>query len=120
MPILLWIGQGGISICNLQVTTVPPEGFAIKLKAVVQDKGIRDLEPSDNIFLNKSLGVHVPDICQWFSFNPFGEIIRVNYQISLIPCCFKEMTYNVQTPLRKWLRVGQRIKDPSPPGLVNV
>ena len=63
---------------NSQVTTVPSEGFTIKLKTIVQDKGLRDPEPSDNIFPNKSLGIHVPDICQWFSFNPLGEVIRVD------------------------------------------
>ena len=83
--------QGGISICYAQVTTIPPESFAIELKIVVRDEGMRDFEPSDNIFLNKSLGIHNPDICQWFNFNPFGEVIRADQQIPLIP-----------TALRKW------------------
>ena len=105
--------QGGISICYVQVIAIPPEGFAIELKTVVQDEGTRDSESSDNIFLNKSLGIHNPDICQWFSFNPFGEVIYADQQIPLIPCCLKERVYNVQTPLSERLRARQRIKSPS-------
>ena len=32
LSIPLWICQGGISVCYAQVTAIPPEGFAIKLK----------------------------------------------------------------------------------------
>ena len=78
LSIPLWISQGGISIYNSQVTTVSPEDLAIKLKAIVQDEGIRDPEPSDNILPKISLGIHVPGICQWFSFNPLGEVIYAN------------------------------------------
>ena len=74
----LWISRCGIPIRNAQVTIVPLEGFVIKLKTIVRDKGMRDPKPSDNIFPNKSLGIHIPDICQWFSFNPLGEVIRVD------------------------------------------
>ena len=62
LSIPLWISQGGIPILNAQVTTVPPESFTIKLKTIVRDEGMRDPKPSDNIFPNKSLGLHVPDI----------------------------------------------------------
>ena len=72
---------------------------------------MRDFEPSDNIFLNKSLGIHNPDICQWFNFNPFGEVIRADQQISFVPYYFRERTYVVQSPLIKRPRAGQWIKD---------
>ena len=78
LSIPLWISWGGIPICNSQVIIVPPEGFAIKLKTIVRDEGMRDPKPSDNIFPNKSLGIYVLDNCQWFSFNPLGEVICVN------------------------------------------
>ena len=113
-----WICLGGISICYAQVTAIPLEGLAIKLQSVVQDKGIRDSKPSDNILPNESLGIHIPDICQWFSFNSLGEIICVNQQISFIPCCLREKANNVQALLSKRPRVEQRIKDSS--GLMNV
>ena len=70
-----------------------------------------DPKLSDNIFPNQSLGIHVPDICQWFNFNPLGEVIHADQQPSLIPCCLREMSYNIQTPLSKWPRARQRIKD---------
>ena len=79
---------------------------------------MRDPKPSNNIFSNKSLGIYVPDICQWFGFNPFSEVICTDEQLSFIPCCLKERSYNIQTPLSKWPRFGQKIKDSS--WLVNV
>ena len=63
LAILLWISWGGIPIRNAQVIIVPLEGFAIKLKTIIRDKGTRDSKPSDNNFPNKSLGIHVLDIC---------------------------------------------------------
>ena len=59
----LWICRGGTFICYVQVTAIPPEGFAIKLKTIIRDKCMRDYKPSDNIFLDKFLGIHIPDIC---------------------------------------------------------
>ena len=35
---------------------------------------MRDSKSSDNIFPKEFLGVHILDICQWFNFNPFGEV----------------------------------------------
>ena len=78
LSIPLWVSRGGIPICNSQVTTVPLKGFAVKLKSIFWDERIGDPKPSDNIFPNKSLGIHVLDICQWFSFDPLGEVIRVD------------------------------------------
>ena len=111
LSIPLWICWGGISIRYAQVTTISPKGLAIELKTVVRDEGTRDSKPSDNIFSNKSLGIHIPDICQQFNFNPFGEVICADQQIPLIPYCLREMTYNVQATLSKRPKAGQRIKN---------
>ena len=73
----------GISICYAQVIAIPPEDFTIKLKTIVRDECTRDSKPSDNIFPNESLGIHVTNICQWFSFNPLGEVVCADQQISL-------------------------------------
>ena len=37
-----------------------------------------DLELGDNVFPDKLLGVHISNIRQGFSFDPFGEIICVD------------------------------------------
>ena len=58
-----WVNRSGIPIHNSQVITIPSKGFAIKLKSIVQDECIRDPKLSDNVFANKSLGIHVFDIC---------------------------------------------------------
>ena len=118
MSVPLWICRGWISICYAQLIAIPPEGLAIKLQSIVRDEGTRDSKPSDNIFPNKSLCIRIPNICQWFSFNLLSEVIRASQQISFIPCCLRERTYNVQAPLSKRPRAGQRIKDSF--GLMNV
>ena len=73
---------------------------------------VRDSKPSGNIFPNKSLGIHVPDIHQWFSFNSLGEVIRADQQISLIPCCLRERTYNVQPHWAKGQGLDRRLRTP--------
>ena len=108
-----WICRSRISIRYAQVITIPSESLAIKLKSVTRNEGTRNSKSSDNIFPNKSLAIHVSDIRQWFSFNPLGEVIRADQQISFIPCCLRERTYNIQAPLSKRPRAGQRIKDSS-------
>ena len=75
LSIPLWICRGGISICYVQVTAIPPKGFTVGLKSIVRDECMRDSKLSDNIFPNKSFGIHILDICQWFSFNTLGEVI---------------------------------------------
>jgi len=101
LPIPLWICRGGIFICYAQVTAIPLEGLAIKLQFVVRDECMRDSKPSYNILPNEFLSIHISDICQRFSFNPFGKIIRADQQVSFIPDRFKERAYNVQSLLGK-------------------
>ena len=67
---------------------------------------MRDSEPGDNVSPDKLLGIHVSDICQWFSLDPFSKVISADEQISLVPCCFRKWPYNIQAPLSKWPRVG--------------
>ena len=73
---------------------------------------MRDSEPGDNVSPDKLLGIHVSDICQRFGFDPFGEVISADKQISLVPYCFRKWPYNIQAPLGKRPRVGQWIEDP--------
>ena len=113
LPIPLWICRGGISICYVQITAIPLEGFTIKLQSIIRDKCVRDSKLSNNILPNKFLSICIFDICQRFSFNPLGEVIRANQQISFIPCRFRERTYNVQSPLSKRPKAGQWVKDSS-------
>jgi len=78
LSVPLEVSWGGIPIRNSQVATIPPKGLAIKLKSIIRDECIRDPKLSDNVFPNKSLGIYIPDICQWLSFDPFGKVIRTN------------------------------------------
>ena len=107
----LGVSCGRVSIRNSQITTVSSKRFAIKLKSIVRDEGMRDLEPDDNVFPEKIFGVHISDICQGLSFNPFDEIVHADQQISLVPCCFGGRANNIQASLCKWPNAGYGIKD---------
>ena len=82
------ISWSGILVCNSQLTAISPKGFAVELESIVQDKGMRYFEVSDNVLLDKPLYVHILDIRQRLNFNPFGEIVCANQQIFLISRCF--------------------------------
>ena len=75
LSIPLGISWGRVYVLNSQVTAVSPKRFAIKQKAVVRDEGTRDSESGDNVFPNKLLGIHVPNVCQGLGFNRFSEVI---------------------------------------------
>ena len=75
MSVPLGINWSGISICNSQLTVVSPKGFAVELKSIAQDEGIRYSEASDDVLLEKFLYVHILDIRQRLRFNPFCEIV---------------------------------------------
>ena len=101
MTIPLGVSRGRIPIRNFQITIVSPKGFAIKLKSIVRDEGMRDPKPGDNIFPDKFLGIHLSDVRQGLDFNPFDEIVCADQQISLVTCCFRKRTNNIQAPLCK-------------------
>ena len=60
LSVSLGVGRSGMHVCNSQVTTISPEGFAIKLKTIVRDEGMRDPKPSNDVLLDKILGIHIP------------------------------------------------------------
>ena len=78
LPISLLIGWSGISILYPKIITVLPESFAIKLKAIVRDESMGNPESSNDILPEKPLDIHISDISQRFSFDPFGEIVCVD------------------------------------------
>ena len=49
---------------------------------------MKDLESGDNVFLGKLPSIHISNVRQGFNFDPFGEIICVDQQISLITYYF--------------------------------
>ena len=113
LPISLRIGRSGISVRDAKLVAVFPEVLTIKLKTVVQDKGVRSSEARNNVFSNEFLGIHVPDVGQRFNLYPLGEIVGADYYVSLIPCCFREGTDDIKTPLSKRPRAREGVKDSS-------
>ena len=99
----LGISWSGMPIRDTQFTTVFSEGFAIKLKSVVWDEGMRNLKLSDNVLPNKPFGIHVHNVRQWLSFNPLGKVISIDQKPSPVSCYFGEEPHNVQTLLRESL-----------------
>ena len=67
---------------------------------------MRDSEPGDNVSPDKLLGIHVSNICQWFGFDPFSEVISADEQISFVPRCFRKWPYDIQALLSKRPRAG--------------
>ena len=51
------------------------EGLTIKLKAIIQDEGMRDPKSSNDVLPDKCLSIHIPDVGQWLGFVLFGEIV---------------------------------------------
>ena len=83
------------------------------MKTLIQDEGMRDPKLGDNVFLDKLLSIHISDVRQWFSFDPFGEIICADQQISLVTYYFGKRANNIQALLCKRPRTGWGIKDSS-------
>ena len=73
-----------MSILYSQIRTVLPEGFAIKLKAIIRDKSMGNPESSNDILPDKHFDIHISDISQKFSFGPFGKIICADQQVLFI------------------------------------
>ena len=46
---------------------------------------MRNTELSNDILPDKPLDIHISNISQRFSFNPFGEIVYADQQILLLP-----------------------------------
>ena len=113
LSVFLGAGRSGIPVGDPKLAAILPEVLAIKLKTIVRDECVWGSEACNNIFPNKFLGIHVPDVGQRFNLHPFGEIIGSNDYISLISCSFGERTDNIKTPLSKWPRAGEWVKDSS-------
>ena len=112
------IGRSKISVLYPQIRTILPEGFAIKLKAIIRDEGMGNPESSYDILPDESSDIYISDISQRFSLDPLGKIICADQQVLFVSKCFRERTYNVLALLSKRLRVGKRIENSS--RLVNV
>ena len=106
LSIPLGVSWGRIFVRNSQIIAVSLKRFVIKLKTIIRDEGMRDPEPGDNVFLDNLFGIHISDIRQKLNFNPFGEIVRADLQISFVLCCFGERGNNIQAPQSKWPGAG--------------
>ena len=94
-------------------------GATFKIVTFVLRSGshlVRDISQKGPTHL-KSLPI-IMTIPLRFSFDPLGKIICADEQILFVSQCFRERTYNIQTPLSKRPRAGKRIKNS--PRLVNV
>ena len=65
-----------------QPTTIPPKGFTIKLKAVVQYESIWDSKSCNNILSHKLLHVLISDVGKRLDFDSFGETVSCNEEVS--------------------------------------
>ena len=58
-----------------KVTAKLPEGFTIKLQAIIKYEGVQHPKSCNYISPHKLLNIHVPNISQCLSLCPFGEVI---------------------------------------------
>ena len=117
-PFPLVVSWSWIPILDTQFTTVPSGSLTIKLKSVVQNEGVRNPKPNDNVSPHKPLSIHISDVCQWLSLNSFSEVISANQESPLIPCYLGKGPHNIQSPLSKRSRTRQWIEET--PWLMNV
>ena len=75
LSISLGVGRSIIYVCNSQATIVSFEGLTNKLKAVIQDEGMRDPKSSNDVLPDKFLSIHILDVGQGLGFDPFCEIV---------------------------------------------
>ena len=109
LSVPLRICRSGVPVPNSHLTTVSPKGFAVKLKSIIRDEGMRYPKASDNVLPEKLLYIHISDIRQRLSFNPFGEIVCADQQILLVSRCFRKGANNIQAPLCKGPRTREGI-----------
>ena len=62
LPISLRVGRSGISILYTQIRTVFPESFAIKLKTIIRDECIGNLESSNNVLPDEPFDIYISDV----------------------------------------------------------
>ena len=62
LPISLRVGRSGISILYTQIRTVFPEGFAIKLKAIIRDECIGNPKSSNYVLLDEPFDIYISDV----------------------------------------------------------
>ena len=56
------IGQSRIFVFYPQIKTVLPEGFVVKLKAIIRDEGMRNFESSYDILPDESFDIYISNI----------------------------------------------------------
>jgi len=91
----LRVGWCEIYISYTQFATVSSESFVVELETIVQDKSVWYAKSRDNISPNEPLHVLILDIREGFSFNPFGEIISLDKEPSMVSNCFWEWPNNI-------------------------
>ena len=74
---------------------------------------MRYSKAGDNVLPEKFLYVHISNIRQRLSFNPFGEIVCADQQIFLVSLYFRKWANNIQALLRKRPRTGEGIQESS-------
>ena len=87
MPIRLWVSWREEEIFDTEVRAESFEQSAFKLRAIIQYRNPRYVETCDNVFLEKSFSIDVPNIGKWFGPYPFCEVVRCYYKKTF---CFQE------------------------------
>ena len=71
----------------------------IELASVADDEHKQNLEPDNDILLNKFFHLGFDDRSHWFSFHPLADVVHGHDEKSLLYCYSGEWTKNVDPPL---------------------
>jgi len=89
-------------VLDVKVVVEFGEALVNELFAVVRDYGVGYPVSANDVSPKESLDLFGCNVCEWFSFNPLGEIIH-RYQEKLdLPFSRGEGSYYVHSPFGKW------------------
>ena len=104
MAISLGIPGGRVQVFYLQFLAKVPIDPIVKLRPIIRYDISRDVEPTDNVFLDEPSNISIFDGREGVSLYLFTEIIDGDQQWFLLGRCGGKQTHNINPLLSEWPR----------------
>ena len=85
LAVALRVSKCGVPIPYSKLTAVSSKSFAIKLKAIDRDEGVKDTETCDYISSHEVLDVLILDVGEGLCFHPFRDVVGSHNEPPLVP-----------------------------------
>ena len=95
MAVTLRLCWGGVSIFYAQITTILPEGLAIKLEPIIRDESVWDPKSRYDIPPYKSLHILISDVSKRLGLHPLSEVIHCDEEEILTSGGLREQANDV-------------------------